>query len=133
MWDQKSTYDLFPTLFVITSFIVFDTFQFSFIITKCKKYDFTVVSLIKELGPLNSDWFEELTVRSSEGGNDQSVAVEHEVSGHKDEGVFRAPAQTPVLDSQMCSTPRIFRRGRPQSPVSGLEDSPNSGSETNTL
>ncbi|KAG7321641.1 hypothetical protein KOW79_014499 [Hemibagrus wyckioides] len=74
------------------------------------------------LGPLNSDWFEELTVRASEDGCDNSTA-------HKDKDIFKAPAKTPVLDSQMCSTPRIFRRRRPHSPPSGLEDTPNSGTQ----
>ncbi|XP_047676855.1 breast cancer type 2 susceptibility protein isoform X2 [Tachysurus fulvidraco] len=74
-----------------------------------------------ELGPLNSDWFEELTVRASEDGCGNSTAHKD-----KDKVIFRAP-ETPVLDSQMCSTPRIFRRRRPLSPASGLEDTPNSG------
>ncbi|KAK2831695.1 hypothetical protein Q7C36_016781 [Tachysurus vachellii] len=74
-----------------------------------------------ELGPLNSDWFEELTVRASEDGCGNSTAHKD-----KDKVIFRAP-ETPVLDSQMCSTPRIFRRRRPHSPASGLEDTPNSG------
>ncbi|GAA6073370.1 breast cancer type 2 susceptibility protein isoform X1 [Tachysurus ichikawai] len=75
-----------------------------------------------ELGPLNSDWFEELTVRASEDGCGNSTAHED-----KDKVLFRAPDKTPVLDSQTCSTPRIFRRRRPHSPASGLEDTPNSG------
>ncbi|XP_060753690.1 breast cancer type 2 susceptibility protein isoform X3 [Neoarius graeffei] len=79
-----------------------------------------------ELGPLNSDWFEELTVRASEDERDNST-VEHDATAHQDKGVFRAPAKTPVLDSQMCSTPRIFRRRRPHSPASGPEESPYSG------
>ncbi|XP_026790782.3 breast cancer type 2 susceptibility protein isoform X2 [Pangasianodon hypophthalmus] len=80
-----------------------------------------------ELGPLNSDWFEELTVRASEDGCENSTVVEHDTTAHKDEVIFRAPAKTPVLDSQMCSTPRIFRRRRPHSPALGIEDSPESG------
>lgn len=87
---------------------------------------------IEELGPLNSDWFEDLTVRASEGGPDDSVVVQHDTSAQKDEeGIFRAPAKTPVVDSQMCSTPKIFRRRRPHSPASGLvEGSPNLGRNT---
>lgn len=81
---------------------------------------FFFLRLIGALGPLNSDWFEELTVRASEDGCDNSTA-------HKDKDIFKAPAKTPVLDSQMCSTPRIFRRRRPHSPPSGLEDTPNAG------
>ncbi|XP_053363622.1 breast cancer type 2 susceptibility protein isoform X3 [Clarias gariepinus] len=88
---------------------------------------FYLFCLIEELGPLNPDWFEELTLRAFEAGCNNSNVVEDETSAHKDEGAFRAPAKTPVLDSQMCSTPRIFRRGQQHSPASCLEDSLDSG------
>lgn len=88
--------------------------------------------IIEELGPLNSDWFEELTVRASEDGHDD-YSVKRDASARKDEGVFRVPAKTPVLDSHMCSTPRIFRRRLPHSPASVVEDSPKIGRETLTL
>ncbi|KAF5900401.1 breast cancer type 2 susceptibility protein isoform X1, partial [Clarias magur] len=80
-----------------------------------------------ELGPLNPDWFEELSLRAFEAGRNNSSVVEDETSAHKDEDAFGAPAKTPVLDSQMCSTPRIFRHGKQHSPASCLEESLDSG------
>ncbi|KAL6471416.1 hypothetical protein MHYP_G00200660 [Metynnis hypsauchen] len=44
--------------------------------------------------------------------------------------MFRAPAGTPVLDSQMSSTPRIFRHRGPRSPDSILGRSPDTGMQT---
>lgn len=71
-------------------------------------------------------------MRSSEDERDNST-VEHDAMAQKDKGIFRAPAKMSGLDSQMCSTPRIFRRRRPHSPTSGLEESPDSGRGTLTL
>ncbi|XP_072547596.1 breast cancer type 2 susceptibility protein isoform X2 [Salminus brasiliensis] len=82
-----------------------------------------------ELGPLNSDWFEELTAKASKDGH-FPVAVEHEVSSHAEDGMFRAPLETPVLDSQLSSTPRIFRHGGPLSPGLILGRSPDPGTQT---
>ncbi|XP_017564077.1 breast cancer type 2 susceptibility protein isoform X3 [Pygocentrus nattereri] len=81
-----------------------------------------------ELGPLSSDWFEELTVKAYKDGH-CPVAVERE-SSHTEGGMFRAPMGTPGLDSQMSSTPRIFRHRGPRSPDSILGRSPDSGMQT---
>uniref|UniRef100_W5L0S8 BRCA2 DNA repair associated n=1 Tax=Astyanax mexicanus TaxID=7994 RepID=W5L0S8_ASTMX len=82
-----------------------------------------------ELGPLSSDWFKELTAKASK---DESFpgAVEHEASSRTEDGTFRAPQETPALESQMSSTPRLFRVRGPLSPHSVLGRSPNPGMQT---
>ncbi|XP_022524494.2 breast cancer type 2 susceptibility protein isoform X1 [Astyanax mexicanus] len=82
-----------------------------------------------ELGPLSSDWFKELTAKASK---DESFpgAVEHEALSRTEDGTFRAPQETPALESQMSSTPRLFRVRGPLSPDSVLGRSPNPGMQT---
>ncbi|KAK2880881.1 hypothetical protein Q8A67_018149 [Cirrhinus molitorella] len=65
----------------------------------------------KELGPLNTDWFEELTAKASrdEGHPDISKAEEEET--------VKVP-ETSALASQLFSTPKIFKQQCFQSPAS---------------
>uniref|UniRef100_A0AAY5EDQ4 Tower domain-containing protein n=1 Tax=Electrophorus electricus TaxID=8005 RepID=A0AAY5EDQ4_ELEEL len=69
-----------------------------------------------ELGPLNIHWFEELTVKASRHGH-QPVAEVQQTSS-----VSRAPADTPTLDSQVSSTPKMLRCRTSESPFSFLGD-----------
>ncbi|XP_067221883.1 breast cancer type 2 susceptibility protein [Chanodichthys erythropterus] len=66
----------------------------------------------KELGPLNPDWFEELTAKASrdEGHPDRSKA-------EQEEDTVKAP-ETSALGSQLFSTPKIFKQQHFQSPDS---------------
>ncbi|XP_066517133.1 breast cancer type 2 susceptibility protein isoform X2 [Hoplias malabaricus] len=82
-----------------------------------------------ELGPLRSDWFEELTAKTSKDGHCPGALQKGE-SSCTDEGMYKAPVETPVLDTQMSSTPRIFRHGGPQSPDSVLMCSPGPGMQS---
>ncbi|XP_016130473.1 breast cancer type 2 susceptibility protein isoform X1 [Sinocyclocheilus grahami] len=65
----------------------------------------------KELGPLNPDWFEELTAKASrdEGRPDSSKVEEEET--------VKVP-ETSALASQLYSTPKIFKQRCFQSPAS---------------
>ncbi|XP_077064244.1 breast cancer type 2 susceptibility protein [Siphateles boraxobius] len=66
----------------------------------------------KELGPLNPDWFEELTAKATrdEGRPDSSKA-------EQEEDTVKAP-ETSALASQLYSTPKIFKQQQFQSPDS---------------
>uniref|UniRef100_A0A8C1J8Z6 BRCA2 DNA repair associated n=1 Tax=Cyprinus carpio TaxID=7962 RepID=A0A8C1J8Z6_CYPCA len=64
----------------------------------------------KELGPLNPDWFEELTAKASrDEGRPDSSKVEEET--------VKVP-ETSALASQLFSTPKIFKQQCFQSPAS---------------
>ncbi|KAK7156638.1 hypothetical protein R3I94_006625 [Phoxinus phoxinus] len=66
----------------------------------------------KELGPLNPDWFEELTAKASrDEGRPDSLEAEQE------EDTVKAP-ETSALASQLYSTPKIFKQQHFQSPDS---------------
>ncbi|XP_035390284.1 breast cancer type 2 susceptibility protein isoform X2 [Electrophorus electricus] len=77
-----------------------------------------------ELGPLNIHWFEELTVKASRHGH-QPVAEVQQTSS-----VSRAPADTPTLDSQVSSTPKMLRCRTSESPFSFLGDFSAPGMQT---
>uniref|UniRef100_A0A672Q9F0 Breast cancer type 2 susceptibility protein homolog n=1 Tax=Sinocyclocheilus grahami TaxID=75366 RepID=A0A672Q9F0_SINGR len=66
----------------------------------------------KELGPLNPDWFEELTAKASrdEGRPNSS-------KGEEEEKTVKVP-ETSALASQLFSTPKIFKQPHFQSPAS---------------
>uniref|UniRef100_A0A8C1X383 BRCA2 DNA repair associated n=1 Tax=Cyprinus carpio TaxID=7962 RepID=A0A8C1X383_CYPCA len=66
--------------------------------------------IVKELGPLNPDWFEELTAKASrDEGHPDSSKVEEET--------VKVP-ETSALPSQLFSTPKIFKQQCFQSPAS---------------
>uniref|UniRef100_A0A8C2F3Y6 BRCA2 DNA repair associated n=1 Tax=Cyprinus carpio TaxID=7962 RepID=A0A8C2F3Y6_CYPCA len=66
--------------------------------------------IVKELGPLNPDWFEELTAKASrDEGRPDSSGVEEET--------VKVP-ETSALASQLFSTPKIFKQQCFQSPAS---------------
>ncbi|XP_076832358.1 breast cancer type 2 susceptibility protein isoform X2 [Brachyhypopomus gauderio] len=77
-----------------------------------------------ELGPLNAHWFEELTSKPPKDGDkdgDEYIAEVQEPS-YKEGTMFRATTDTTTLDSQMSSTPTLFRHRDPESPLSFLGD-----------
>ncbi|CAB1422210.1 unnamed protein product [Pleuronectes platessa] len=66
-----------------------------------------------ELGPLDPDWFHVLSAQTStsEGnGSDQDELCANQ------EGNFKAPCDRTALESQLFSTPKVFRRSRVVSP-----------------
>ncbi|XP_026137610.1 breast cancer type 2 susceptibility protein homolog isoform X1 [Carassius auratus] len=74
-------------------------------------FDYFFHQIDKELGPLNPDWFEELTAKASrdEGRPDSSKVEEEET--------VKVP-ETSALTSQLFSTPKIFKQLGFQSPAS---------------
>eukprot|EP00064_Thunnus_orientalis_P019415 superscaffoldBa00004853_g19533 len=73
-----------------------------------------------ELGPLDPDWFDVLTA--------QAVSTEGNVSDQDDlcanqEGNFKTPFDETAVESQLFSTPKVFRRCRVVSPETKDEQS----------
>ncbi|KAK6485870.1 breast cancer type 2 susceptibility protein-like [Huso huso] len=63
-----------------------------------------------DLGPLGSNWFEKLTAEASARCEQESDADPKNYKAHCDKGdYFSTPCQKPTLDSQMASTPKIFK------------------------
>ncbi|KAM9733870.1 breast cancer type 2 susceptibility protein isoform 2-T2 [Menidia menidia] len=68
-------------------------------------YDLFKDEIWKELGPLDPNWFEVLTAR----------AKVHDVCSNQ-EGLFKTPRGKTSLDSQLFSTPKVFRHNQVLSP-----------------
>ncbi|KAM9453285.1 breast cancer type 2 susceptibility protein isoform 2-T9 [Salvelinus alpinus] len=77
----------------------------------------------EELGPLNPNWFEELTAEASswDRGDTEKENPSTAISCGQD-GSFKTPLGKCPLDGDMFSTPKIFRQRRPQSPETLTED-----------
>ncbi|XP_014068905.2 breast cancer type 2 susceptibility protein isoform X4 [Salmo salar] len=77
----------------------------------------------EELGPLNPNWFEELTAKASswDWGDTEKENPITAISCGQD-GSFKTPLGKCPLDGDMFSTPKIFRQRRPQSPETLTED-----------
>ncbi|XP_070997880.1 breast cancer type 2 susceptibility protein isoform X4 [Oncorhynchus clarkii lewisi] len=77
----------------------------------------------EELGPLNPNWFEELTAKASsrDWGDTEKDNPGTAISCGQD-GSFKTPLGKCPLDGDMFSTPKIFRQRRPQSPETLIED-----------
>ena len=73
-----------------------------------------------ELGPLDPDWFHVLTAQTST--NDGNVSDQDELCANQ-EGNFKAPCDRAALESQMFSTPKVFRCSRVVSPETEGEQS----------
>ncbi|XP_062873396.1 breast cancer type 2 susceptibility protein [Trichomycterus rosablanca] len=71
-----------------------------------------------ELGPLNPDWFEELTAKASKDGSENLAVIEDVASSHKHKCSFKAQVEELIPGSQMCSTPKVFRCLQQHSPDS---------------
>nr|XP_043887864.1 breast cancer type 2 susceptibility protein isoform X3 [Solea senegalensis] len=81
-------------------------------------YDEFKDEIWKELGPLDPDWFNVLTVQAS--------TVEDNVSDElcaNQEAHFKAPLDKTAPDSQLFSTPKAFRHSRVGSPETEAEQS----------
>ncbi|XP_039453877.1 breast cancer type 2 susceptibility protein isoform X1 [Oreochromis aureus] len=67
----------------------------------------------KELGPLDHNWFDILTAQTS--ANEGSGSDQDELCANQ-EGHFKTPLDKTAVDSQLFSTPRVFRHSRIVSP-----------------
>ncbi|XP_040043049.2 breast cancer type 2 susceptibility protein isoform X1 [Gasterosteus aculeatus] len=66
----------------------------------------------KELGPLDPDWFETLT---SQMFTEDNVSDQEDLCGNQ-EANFKTPFDKTAVDSQLLSTPKVFRHSRVVSP-----------------
>ncbi|XP_037534210.1 breast cancer type 2 susceptibility protein [Nematolebias whitei] len=74
----------------------------------------------KELGPLNPNWFEVLTAQTSP--KERIVADKDDLCANQ-EGNFKTPSEKTAVDSQLFSTPNVFRHSRVVSPETKDEQS----------
>lgn len=65
-----------------------------------------------ELGPLDPDWFETLT---SQMFTEDNVSDQEDLCGNQ-EANFKTPFDKTAVDSQLLSTPKVFRHSRVVSP-----------------
>lgn len=75
---------------------------------------------ILELGPLDRDWFEVLTARTS--ANETSGSDQDELCANQ-EAHFKTPLDKAAVSSQPFSTPKVFRHSRTVSPETEDEQS----------
>uniref|UniRef100_A0AAQ4RV63 BRCA2 DNA repair associated n=1 Tax=Gasterosteus aculeatus aculeatus TaxID=481459 RepID=A0AAQ4RV63_GASAC len=73
---------------------------------------FLVLSFHKLLGPLDPDWFETLT---SQMFTEDNVSDQEDLCGNQ-EANFKTPFDKTAVDSQLLSTPKVFRHSRVVSP-----------------
>lgn len=64
---------------------------------------------ILELGPLDHNWFDILTAQTS--ANEGSGSDQDELCANQ-EGHFKTPLDKTAVDSQLFSTPKVFRHSR---------------------
>ncbi|KAF0030037.1 hypothetical protein F2P81_016768 [Scophthalmus maximus] len=76
-------------------------------------YDAFKDHIWKELGPLDPDWFQVLTAQTFTG--EESVSDPDDLCANQ-EGHFKTPLDKAALDSQLFSTPKVFRHRRVVSP-----------------
>ncbi|XP_040902571.1 breast cancer type 2 susceptibility protein isoform X2 [Toxotes jaculatrix] len=93
-------------------------------------YDAFKDEIWKELGPLDPDWFDVLTA--------QTLTTEGDVSDQEDlfanqEGNLKPPFDKPTLDSQLFSTPKVFRHSQVVSPETEDDHSFTAEQEKETL
>lgn len=69
--------------------------------------------VFSELGPLDPNWFEVLTARTSP--TERIVADKDDLCANQ-EGNFKTPYEKTAVDSQLFSTPKVFRRSQVVSP-----------------
>ncbi|XP_042342387.1 breast cancer type 2 susceptibility protein isoform X2 [Plectropomus leopardus] len=89
-------------------------------------YDTFKDEIWKELGPLDPNWFEALTAQTFT--NEESISDQDDLCANQ-EGHFK----TPAVDSQLFSTPKVFRRSRVVSPETEDEQSLTFEQEKETL
>ncbi|XP_035766109.1 breast cancer type 2 susceptibility protein [Neolamprologus brichardi] len=84
----------------------------------------------KELGPLDHKWFDILTAQTS--ANEGSGSDQDELCANQ-EGHFKTPLDKTAVDSQLFSTPKVFRHSRIVSPEIEDEQSFSTTQENDTL
>ncbi|XP_067451269.1 breast cancer type 2 susceptibility protein isoform X1 [Thunnus thynnus] len=99
-------------------------------LTSESMYDTFKDEIWRELGTLDPDWFDVLTA--------QAVSTEGNVSDQDDlcanqEGNFKTPFDETAVESQLFSTPKVFRRCRVVSPETKDEQSFTAEPEKETL
>ncbi|XP_074535553.1 breast cancer type 2 susceptibility protein isoform X2 [Halichoeres trimaculatus] len=85
-------------------------------------YDTFKDDIWTELGPLDPDWFESLTAQTC--NNEENVSDQDDLCANQ-EGQFKAPFDKTAVsaDSQLFSTPKLFRHRRAASPETENEQS----------
>ncbi|XP_029302088.1 breast cancer type 2 susceptibility protein homolog [Cottoperca gobio] len=83
-------------------------------------YDTYKHEIWKELGPLDPDWFETLTAQTF---TDEGNFSDQDDLCANQEGHFKTPFEKTAVDSQLFSTPKVFRRSRVVSPETEDEQS----------
>lgn len=71
--------------------------------------EFLPIMNILELGPLDHNWFDILTAQTS--ANEGSGSDQDELCANQ-EGHFKTPLDNTAVDSQLFSTPKVFRHSR---------------------
>ncbi|KAL6115874.1 brca2 [Pungitius sinensis] len=82
-------------------------------------FDIYKDAIWKELGPLDPDWFETLT---SQMFTEDNVSDQDDLCGNQ-EANFKTPFDKTAVDSQLLSTPKVFRHSRVVSPETEDEQS----------
>ncbi|XP_044058562.1 breast cancer type 2 susceptibility protein isoform X2 [Siniperca chuatsi] len=93
-------------------------------------YDTFRDEIWKELGPLDPDWFEALTAQTFT--NEENVSYQDDLCANL-EGNFKTPFDKTAVDSQLFSTPKVFRRCQVVSPETENEQSFTAEQEKETL
>ncbi|XP_039637149.1 breast cancer type 2 susceptibility protein isoform X2 [Perca fluviatilis] len=83
-------------------------------------YDTYKDEIWKELGPLDPDWFEALTAQTFT--NEGNVSDQDDLCANQ-EGNFKTPFDRTAVESQLFSTPKVFRQRRVVSPETEDEQS----------
>ncbi|XP_033486911.2 breast cancer type 2 susceptibility protein [Epinephelus lanceolatus] len=93
-------------------------------------YDTYKDEIWKELGPLDPNWFEALTAQTFT--NEGNVSDQDDLCANQ-EGNFKTPLDKAAVDSQLFSTPKVFRKSRVVSPETEDEHSFTAEQEKETL
>ncbi|XP_028429066.1 breast cancer type 2 susceptibility protein isoform X2 [Perca flavescens] len=83
-------------------------------------YDTYKDEIWRELGPLDPDWFEALTAQTFT--NEGNVSDQDDLCANQ-EGNFKTPFDRTAVESQLFSTPKVFRQRRVVSPETEDEQS----------
>ncbi|KAM3615946.1 uncharacterized protein V6R79_010079 [Siganus canaliculatus] len=84
----------------------------------CNMYDAFKDTIWEELGPLDPDWFDTLSAQTST--NEANVSDQEDLCANQ-EGHFKIPVDRTSVDSQLFSTPKVFRHRQVVSPATEEE------------
>ncbi|KAK5868878.1 hypothetical protein PBY51_009854 [Eleginops maclovinus] len=93
-------------------------------------YDTYKDEIWKDLGPLDPDWFVSLTAQTFT--NEGLFSDQDDLCANQ-EGNFKTPFDKTAVESQLFSTPKVFRQSRIVSPETGDDHSFTSEQERETL